>query len=206
MQASAESIKMSIRRDLKFVNISNDKISLVEWKAPGSFKSYILDMTTIRENKVNDVFFQINKGNMKILYVRKSNVIFVIGALNGIQYQILETLLECVIERFHDRNDILSKLSIKNITSDAFTSFKYDIEDIIEKFGDSDLVKTVDVQCKVCKKVFPLVIKKSFIEKSTNFPVHVACVHFGHAIIVYIDKNFKVRGTGPINFAGEVLL
>ena len=206
MQASAESIRMAIRRDLKFVSISTEKITIVEWKASGSFKSYVLDMHTIRENKVNDVFFQINKGGMKILYVRKNDVIFVIGAQNGIQQQILETLLECIIEKFHERNDIISKLSIKNITSDAFVSFKYDIEDVIERFGDLGLVMKVDVQCKVCKNVFPLIIKKSIIENSSNFPVHVACVHFGHAIIVYIDKNFKVRGTGPINFAGEVLL
>ena len=207
MQASAESIRMSIRRDLKFVNISNDKISLVEWKATGSFKSYILDMTTIRENKVNDVFFQINKGNMKILYVIKNDIIFVIGAEEGsLQHQILETLLECIIEKFHDRNDIISKLSIKNITSDAFTSFKYDIEDIIEKFGDLELVKTVSVQCKVCKSVFPLTIKKNIIENASSFPVHVVCVHNGHGIICYIDKDFKVRGVGSINFAGEILI
>ena len=206
MQASAESIRMSIKRDLKFVSISNDKISIVEWKAPGSFKSYVLDMHTIRENKVNDVFFQLNKGGMKILYVRKDDVIFVIGAQNGIQQQILETLLECIIEKFHERNDIISKLSIKNITSDAFTSFKYDIEDVIETFGDLELVKTVSVQCKVCKSVFPLTIKKNIIEKAASFPVHVVCVHNGHGIICYIDKDFKVRGVGSINFAGEILI
>ena len=202
MQTSIELIKTSIQRDLKFINISNEKIFLIEWKSPGSFKNYVLDMHTIRENNINDFFFHINKLGMKIVYIKKQGIIFTIGAEDSVQYQLLEALLEYIIEKFYEREDLVSKLYIKNITSDAFKSFTYDIDKFVDKFADLDLVKTVEVPCKICKRHFTLILKKKIIENSTNFPVNVVSIHNGHPIVIYVDKDFKVRGTGHVNFTG----
>ena len=205
MQSSIELIKNSIQRDLKFANISNKKISLIEWKAPGSFKNYLLDMNIIRENKINDVFFQINKLGMKIVYIRKNSIIFIIGAEDKIQYQLLEALLEEIIKRFFENDDLIKKIHFENITSDAFKSFKHDIDDIVFKFANMDLVKIIDVPCKICKKPFPLVVKKRIVEEATSFPVHVVCIHNGHPLVCYVDKDFNVRGTGLVNFTGQIV-
>ena len=205
MTTSIDLINLSIQRDLKFINISNEKILLIEWKSPGSFKNYVLDMHTVRENKINDFFFHINKLGMKIVYIRKQGIMFTIGAEDSVQYQLLEAILEYIIEKFYEREELVSKLHIKNITSDAFKSFKYDIEDIIEKFAQLDLVKTVEVPCKICNDHFTLIVKKSIIENSENYPVYVVSIHNGHPIVIYVDKNFNVRGTGRVNFTGSIV-
>jgi hypothetical protein len=205
LQASDELINQSIQRDLKFVNISNDQTSLLEWKSPGSFKNYLLDMKVIRENKINDFPFHINKLGMKIVYIRKNGIIFISGADDNVQYQLLEALLEEIIKRFYEKDDLVSKTNIKNITSDVFKSFKHDIEDIVYKFVDLDLVRIVDVPCKICKKTFPLIVKKNIIENSKNFPVYVVSIHNGHPIVCYVDKEFRVRGTGNVNFTGLIV-
>ena len=205
MLVSNELITKSIQRDLKFINISNESLSLVEWKASGSFKNYLLDMEVIRENKINDIPFHINKLGMKIVYIRKEGIIFISGAEDSVQYQLLEALLDHIIEKFFEKDDLVSKINLKNITSDAFKSFKYDIEDTVYKFADLDLVKIVDVPCKICNKTFPLIVKKKIIETSKNFPVYVVAIHNGHPIVCYVDKDFRVRGTGHVNFTGLIV-
>ena len=205
MQASIELINKSIQQGLKFVNLCNDQITLVEWKSSGSFKNYLLDMDVMRENKINDFPFHINKLGMKIVYIRKNGLIFIGGAEDNVQYQLIEALLEEVIKRFYEKSELVSKINIKNITSDAFASFKYDIEDAVYRFIDLDFVKTVDVPCRICKKTFTLIIKKNIIENSTNYPVHVVAIHNGHPIVCYIDKDFRVRGTGNANFTGLIV-
>ena len=205
MLVSDEFITKSIQRDLKFINISNENVSLLEWKAPGSFKNYLLDMDVIKENKINDFPFHINKLGMKLVYIRKNGLIFITGAEDSVQYQLLEALLEHIIEKFFERDDLVSKIHLKNITSDAFKSFKYDIEDIVYKFVDLDLVKIVEVPCRICKKNFTLIVKKKIIENSTSFPVYVVAIHNGHPIVCYVDKDFRVRGTGHVNFTGLIV-
>ena len=162
-------------------------------------------MRTIRENKINDFFFHINKLGMKIVYIRKKGIIFTIGAEDKVQYQLLEALMEYIMEKFYEREDLVSKLYIKNITGDAFKSFTYDIDKFVDKFAELDLVKTVEVPCKICKGHFTLIVKKSIVENSKNFPVFVVSIHNGHPIVIYVDKDFKVRGTGQVNFTGLIV-
>jgi len=59
-------MSMDIKDQIQFINITGEDLVLFEWKPPGSFKSFILDMNIIKENKVSDIFFHINKGNLKL--------------------------------------------------------------------------------------------------------------------------------------------
>ena len=65
-----------------------------------------------------------------------------------------------------------------------------------------DLIKKVDVFCRVCKKTLLLYVKKSTIEKETSFPVPLVFNHKGHAVVTYIDQNFVVRGVELVNITG----
>ena len=136
-----------------------------EWKLPGSFKSFILDMNIIKENKVSDIFFHINKGNLKIVHIRKHNLIYSVGSSKEVQYQILEALLEEIDKQFNEKYDLDVILSFSNTNAAIFKPFKQEIEQIIENFHSLHLVKKVDVLCRVCKATLPMYVKKSIINR-----------------------------------------
>ncbi|MFX0071043.1 MAG: hypothetical protein ACFFAO_08130 [Candidatus Hermodarchaeota archaeon] len=187
---------------LQFINISSDDLTLFEWKPPRSFKSYILDLHIVKRNKADDVFFHIDKGNMKIAYIRKHNLIYTIGSDREVQFQILEALLEKVDEEFHEIYDIQVILSYGNTTAAIFKPFKNEVDRIIEEFPKSDLIKKVDVHCRVCKTILPLYIKKTIMKEATSFPIPIVFNHKGHALVCYIDQDFVVRGVELVSVTG----
>ena len=185
---------MDIKDQIQFVNITGEDLVLFEWKPPGSFKSFILDLNIIKENKVSDIFFHINKGNLKIVHIRKHNLIYSVGASKEVQYQILEALLEEIDKQFNEMYDLDVILSFSNTNAAIFKPFKQEMAQIIENFHSLHLVKKVDVLCRVCKATLPMYIKKSIMENETSFPVPLVYIHKGHAIVTYIDQDFVVRG------------
>lgn len=190
-----------IKEELHFINISSDELSLFDWK-PKLSKSYILDLNIVKENTAKNIFFHINKGNMKIVHIRKDNLIYTIGAKEEVQFQILEALLEKVDERFHEIYDIKVIFSYGNISANIFNNFANEVDDIVENLKDLDLIQKVDVYCMVCKRTLSLFIKKSIMKTATSFPVPIVYNHKGHAIVCYIDQNFKVRGVELVNITG----
>ena len=168
--------------------------SLFEWKPPESFKNYILDLNIVKENTENDIFFHINKGNMKIVYIRKNNLLYTIGAENEVQFQILEALIEYIDKRFHEVFAVDVILSYENVNPIAFKNFKDEMDQIIENIDALNILRPVDVFCRICKRKLSLHLKKSLIEEATSHPVPIVFTHEGHAIVCYIDQNFVVRG------------
>jgi len=191
-----------IKDHIEFVNISSEDLVLLEWKPPRSFKSFVLDMNIIKENKVSDIFFHINKGNLKIVHIRKHNLIYTVGSSKEVQFQVLEALLEEIDKQFNEMYDLSVILSYSNTTSAIFKSFNESITHIIEDFPNLDLIKKVDVFCRVCKANLPLYIKKSIKDQETSFPVPVVFTHKGHSIVTYIDRDFVVRGVEVVHMTG----
>ena len=189
-----------IQNKLHFVNISKDEITLFEWKPPRSFKSYILDVNIVKETTTQDIFFHLNKGNMKIVYIRKGILLYTIGADQDVQFQFLEALLEHIDKKFHEIWDIEVILSYGNVSSNIFKDFTTHVNEIIENIDD--LIQKVDVYCRVCKKTLPLYVKNSIIENAASFPVPLVFTHRGHALVTYIDQNFVVRGVELVNITG----
>ena len=187
---------------LEFINISNEKFTLFEWKPVRSFKRYDLDLNIVKQNPVNDIFFHLTKGNMKIVHIRRDNLIYTVGSRNEVQFQLLEALLDHVSLKFHEIYDVEVILSYGNFSINIFNAFKNEIEDIIEKFADLGLIKRINVECRVCNKVLTLFIKKNFIENAESYPVPIVYVHEGHAILCFIDQNFDVRGVELVNITG----
>lgn len=187
---------------LEFINISNEDFTLFEWKPMNSFRRFDLDLNIIKQNPINDIFFHRDKGNMKIVYIRKHNLIYSSGASPEVQFQLLEALLEYVDLKFNETYDVDVILSYGNFTSSIFNGFKEIIENIIKNFGELDLVKRIHVECRVCNKVLPLFVKKSFITNAESYPVPIVYTHKGHAILCFIDQNFQHRGIELVNITG----
>ena len=187
---------------LDFINISNDKFTLFEWKPPASFKRFDLDLNIVRGNKTTDIFFHKDKGNMKIVYIRKDDLIYIAGSSPQVQYQLLEALLEHIDLKFNETYDTKVILSYGNFSPSIFSGFKDIIEEIIRNFADLDLVKRIHVECRVCNQVLPLFVKKSFIKNAESFPVPIVYNHEGHAILCFIDQDFHHRGVELVNITG----
>ena len=190
----------NIQNKLHFINISKEEMTLFEWKPPRSFKSYILDVNLVKDNTTQDIFFHLNKGNMKMVYIRKGILLYTIGSDQDVQFQLLEALLEQIDKKFHEIWDIEVILSYGNVSSNIFKDFTTHVNEIIEI--SDDLIKKVDVYCRVCKKTLPLYVKNSIIENAASFPVPLVYNHKGHALVTYIDQNFVVRGVELVNITG----
>ena len=187
---------------LEFINISNEKFTLFEWKPERSFRRFDLDLNIVKENPISDIFFHRDKGNMKIVYIRKHNLIYTVGSSPGVQYQLLEALLEYVDLKFNEMYDVETILSYGDFSPGLFNEFLITIADIIKNFADLDLVKRIQVECRVCNTVLPLFVKKSVIENAESHPVPIVYSHKGHSILCFIDRNFQHRGIELVNITG----
>lgn len=187
---------------IHFINISNDKFTLFEWKPTASFRRFDLDLNIVRDNKTTDIFFHKDKGNMKIVYIRKDDLIYTAGSSPQVQYQLLEALLEHIDLKFNETYDVKVILSYGNFSPSIFSGFKDITEKIIRNFADLDLIKRIHVECKVCNQVLPLFVKKSFIKNAESFPVPIVYNHKGHAILCFIDQDFNHRGVELVNITG----
>ena len=192
----------NIIEKLHFINISTDEFSIFDWKPPGIFMSNVLDLNIVKENMATDIFFHIYKGNEKIVHIRKDNLIYTIGTSTEVQFQILEALLEKVHEEFHEIYDIKTIFSHSNVSTSIFKNFANEVDEIVSKLNELDLIQKVDVYCTVCQKTLPLFIKKSIMKSATSFPVPIVYNHQGHALVCYIDQNFIVRGVELVNTTG----
>lgn len=177
-------------------------MTLFEWKPPNSFTSYMLDLNIVKKYATSNVFFHIDKGNSKIVHIKNGQVIYSVGSSNNVQYQLLEALLEHIAKRFNQMFDLDVILTYENVSKNMFNNFKAEVEDILENFNNLDLIETIKARCRVCDKILPIHVKKSFIENSEDFPVPLVYEHAGHAILIFIDRNFDVRGVELVNTTG----
>ncbi|TFF87167.1 MAG: hypothetical protein EU549_05250 [Promethearchaeota archaeon] len=192
----------NFKERLNFINISSEIMSIYEWKPPNSFKSYVLDLKIVKEYAMEDIFFHIYKGNSKIVHIKKGTLIYTVGAKNDVQFQLLEALLEKISEEFSAMFDVDVILSFENVSKNVFRNFDTILDETLNFFGELNLVKKINAYCRVCKKVLPIFVKKSFINNSEDFPVPLVYSHKGHAILVFIDQNFDVRGVELVNMTG----
>jgi len=191
-----------LEKSINFINISANDVVIFEWKPTGSFTSFALDLNIIKENTAVDIFFHLNKGNRKMVYIRKGSALYTIGSEDTIQFQLLEALVEAVIKEFKEIYDLDVILSYENVSANIFNGFKSSVDEIIKKFKDLNIIKTIRVPCRVCNKNLGLIIKKNIIEEADSYPVPIVYNHKGHAILCYIDKNFEVRGVELVNITG----
>ena len=189
---------------IDFINISYESdqkgLTLFEWKPPQSHKPTTLDLHVVRENTTKDIFFHLNKGVMKIVYIRMGILLYTIGSDEGVQYQLMEALIEKVNEQFNEMYAVDVILSYGDVTPIVFKDFTTKVNEIIE--NAEELIKTVDVFCRVCKKTLALQVKKSLIKSASSFPVPVVYTHRGHAIVTYVDQNFVMRGVELVTMNG----
>jgi len=189
--------------DISFLNISHGDSTLYEYKSPNSYKNYSLDLKIIRKNRRDGIFFHIHRGNLKIVHLKQKNLFYSIGTETlEIQFQTLESIIEIIIKTFLETFAVDTILSYGNVSASIFNSFKENVVKILANFSALDLIKKVDVICRVCEKTLPLFVRKSLIINAESYPVPLVYTHKGHSIVCYIDKQFNVRGVELVHITG----
>ncbi len=202
MDVTLDKKRKIVINKLSYINISREIDTIFEWKPEGSQKSYVLELNYIRKNKINDVFFHIERNNMKFVHIRKKNMVYTISSSEELQFQVLEALLGQIIRKFTETFDVDVIFSFGNVTLNYFNHFNNVLMALLENFYSLNLVKKIDIFCKICNKLLPLYVKRSVIENSRNFPVPIVYRHEGHSTICYIDKQFELRGSKPVVLTG----
>jgi len=188
--------------NLQFINISTDEFTIFEWKPARSYKSFILDLNICKQNPISDIFFHMDKGNLKIVHIRKGNLIYSAGSNIEMQFQLLEAIIEQVSVEFNKKYAVDYILSYENFSPGIFNKFEVEIENMLTNFEELDLIKVINIPCIVCNVIKPLIVKKSFIKNAESYPVPIVYTHDGHAILCFIDKNFDVRGVELVHITG----
>ena len=187
---------------IDYIHISSGDETLFKWKPPDKLTAAMIDVNLTKEIQTQDVFFHIDKGNRRLVFIRKKNLIYAIGSETNVQFQILEAILEVVDKKFHEMFDIAFLLSLSNVSESMFKNFKDEIDSIISNFKNLNLVKQIKVQCRVCDSMLPLYLKRSFVENADSYPVSIVYKHKGHAILCFIDRNYGVRGIELVAITG----
>jgi len=186
-----------------FLNISkkiqNGYEDYVSWKNPElSGQKGFLDLIIIKNmQKMPGVFNHLHKGDLKICFYLENDILYTVCGSGEIQFQILEAIIEDVIIQFKLFYQQL-KENYKLAFEGLLDGFKTQIVEIIKNIATK--VKLVHCFCSACNTTISLYVKKSLIEaNNVQFPVSIAYIHNGHASLVYLDRNFYVRGIEIIN-------
>ena len=178
-----------------FVDIGEDSnTDIFKWKQPNSVL-FRMDIIAARAEANEDYFRRQERSNVRILFIKKNNLVFTIASDDSIQYQLLEALLEGIMGEFLESYGMFS-FSMTGL-SNLFEGF----QDVVLKLFDAvqqDRVTWVLVPCKLCKISHALCINKTVIEKATSFPISIVYLHKGIGLTVFLDAHMKVRGVEPV--------
>ncbi|MHA1519594.1 MAG: hypothetical protein ACTSRK_05370 [Promethearchaeota archaeon] len=182
-----------------FIDIGEDSnTDIFKWKQPNSVL-FRMDVIAARAEASEDYFRRQERSNVRIMFIKKDNLVFTIGSDDTIQYQLLEAILESVMEEFLQTYGMFS-YSLSGL-SNLFEGF----QDVILKLFETvqrDRVTWVLVPCKLCKISHALCINKTLIEKASSFPISIVYLHRGIGLTVFLDAHIKVRGVEPVTITG----
>lgn len=186
---------------IQYIDIGAEpNTELVRWVKPGA-SVFRMDILAARAEATN-YYKKIDnpQKKMRTVFIKDSKLVFNITADESLQYQLLEAILEQIILDFHNNYGNLCCEIIAG-TENMFQGYEKRIPSIIEK-ANTEAVKWVKCECRICKTDYLVCIKKSLVEKASNFPVSIVFYHRGHGTVIYLDANFKVRGVEIVEITG----
>ncbi|TFG17044.1 MAG: hypothetical protein EU530_11165 [Promethearchaeota archaeon] len=84
--------------------------------------------------------------------------------------------------------------------ADPFIGFNEIFKDILSSIRQ--IITYVRAQCKIYASNLNICIRNSMIENADSNLVNLAYYHDGHALLLYIDPTFKVRGAEIVKISG----
>lgn len=194
---------LNLLEDIYFVNIGNygTDESFFHWSSNNYHKSSFFQIRLTKDTPEEKIFYCLPKSDIKLVYYAKNEVIFSIGAKPEVQSELMEAILEYLIDDFFDTYDESLLTSCYGDSCTIFDGFKVAVTDTLRNIKDLNLIKKARISCKGCGKTFNIIIKKSLVENSKKPAVPLVYVHSGHALLIYIDQQYKIRGSELVDIS-----
>ncbi len=188
--------KLDLFKHIFFVNISRHYYddTNFEWISPNFLRSTFFECKLTRNAPDKGIYYCISKSDIKLVYYVKNDVVFTMGAHPDVQSLLMEILLEYLINVFFKTFDETLLSTSYGEKNHIFNSFNDTIKYLFNNYENLDLFRTALIRCNGCNKTLKIIIKKSLIENYSKPTIPLVYIHSGHAVIVYVDKNYAVRG------------
>lgn len=191
-------LSVDLMKNVYFFNIGPhmyDAETFYEWKSKTSLRASFFDIKLTRNAPYKNIFYCLTKEDLKLVYYAKRDVVFTIGANPEIQSPLLEAVIEYLYDNFFEMYDESMLTTCYGDICNIFDGFKTMVEDTFKNYNNLNLITTALVICKGCDKTLPFVIKNSLVENATTPTTPIVYNHAGHSLLIYIDKQYKVRGS-----------
>ncbi len=197
---------MSLLDQINFFNIGplgHPAETYYEWKSKSYFKRTQFELNLTRHVQFKDIYFCITREDAKVVYIvsPETETVFTIAAESKVQSLLLEAILEYLINQFFDTYDSSLLMTCYGEQCNIFDGFTTTVEYSFDKYLDLDIIKSTLVPCKACNKTLQIIIRKSLVDSSTKPTTPIVYVHAGHSILLYVDKNYKVRGAELVSIS-----
>lgn len=184
-----------------FINIECFENTYFSWKQKNLPKAFFFEYNLARDVPQASRYYHINKADSKVVFIKKKDIVFIIGTDKSVQFQLIEAILDYISDKFIEIYGESFLNSYDAIYDDFFKGFNSVVEKAI-KIVPSKNGKFIDAFCKYCKKTLKIYVKNSLIENSTKKLVPLVFNHQDHALLLYIDTNFIVRSAEIISISG----
>ena len=174
-----------------------------EWKSKNYFKRTQFELNLTRHVHFKDIFFCIAREDAKLVYIvsPETDTVFTLAAQPQVQSSLMEAILEYLIEQFFETYDSSLLMTCYGEQCNIFDVFASTVEDVFKNYSSLDIVKSTMVPCKACNKTLQVFIRKSLVDNSTKPTTPIVYVHSGHSVLIYVDKNYKVRGAELVSIS-----
>ncbi len=195
--------KYNLLNQILYLNIGpyKQEDSYFHWQLKKYEKSSFFDLKITRNAPERGIFYCIPRIDSKLIFYVAKDTVFSINVDPEIQSQLMEAILEYIAQKFFENYDESLLMTCSGDMSQIFNGFSPIVEDIFRNYDKFDLFKTALVTCNGCKKNISIIVKNSLVEQSTKPTAPLVYVHSGHALLIYLDKQFKVRGAELVSIS-----
>ena len=175
--------------------------NLYQWGKTGNvLSSFTLDLLKAQDMaKTEGIFYHLERPNRKLSFILKNEMVYVVGSDKEAQSQLLEAILEQSIISFTEFYKQKLNSYVGGFVSE-YREFDKQLQRIIHTLND--YVKVVMTPCHACGSLpINVIVKKSIFDKPhKSYPIPLVHCHKGHALLIYLDKQYQVRASEIVEF------
>jgi hypothetical protein len=145
------------------------------------------------------IFYHIERSDRKICFFLFQNMFYLVGSEKETQFQLLEAIIEEASQEFSS--------FYRNKLEQREAGFAFEQKDFNKKFeyiieGLKHIVTVVFAPCPVCGCTITILAKNSIVNRlEQRIPVPLVYTHKGHSLLIYLDKQFNVRGAEIVDIS-----
>ncbi|HMF32552.1 MAG TPA: hypothetical protein VKK79_14105 [Candidatus Lokiarchaeia archaeon] len=197
-----------LREQIYYVNIGRGVETLFNWRNPNASSTFNqIDVIGARNYPKNVAHYvHLKKPDYKIVFRKlkftdgaQEPVIFIVSGGSECQYQVLEAFIEYLMGKWQEvYGDTIVGASY---SGELFDGFDVAVDGAFDDVPQTHLSK-VRAHCRICDKDYEIYVRKSLVDNAPSSPVALVFEHEDHALLLYIDKQFVVRGENVVEITG----